>query len=203
MGSPLKSVGHLNTTGAPQVFVKTLLVAVRAAGALWGASAPGPPRPRGGPSAKPEGPRRPEGVGPVGPRTGRPACAGRAGRAALLPNARQGGAAPRPSRSWRGRTAWAASPNCNWRPSRRRRRQPRTRHSCPSPRPRAHPAARGRRPPRPSSSPARPRLSAGAFGFSAASRTLAARRVPGKCTPVAVVSSLPWSAGRPRSGVCS
>lgn len=171
------------------------LEGLRAPWGLWGVPAaalhlPRPAPPRGGPSAKPEGPRRPGGVGPegpVGPRAGRPACVGRAGRAALFPSARQGRAVPRPPRAWRGRVAWAASPSCSWPPSRRRRR--RTRHSCRSPRPPARPAGYVRRPPLQSSSPARPQLSAGAFGFSAVSRISAARRGPGKCAQVAVGSN--------------
>lgn len=138
----------------------------------------------------------------MGPRVGRPACVGRAGRAALFPSARRGWAALRPPhprlapKSWRGRAAWAAYPNCSWRPSRRRqRRPPRTRRSCPSPRPCARPAAHVHHLPRLSSLPARPQLSAGAFGFSVAFRISVARCGPGKCALVAVGSSPPWPSG--------
>lgn len=144
---------------------------------------------------KPEGPRRPAGWGPwASGLGGRPAWAA---RAALLPSARQGWAAPRPPWPWRGRAAWAAFPSCSQWPSQQRQPQRwlRTRRSCPSPQPRARPAGHVRHPPRPSSSPAHPQPSAGAFGFSVTYRSSATRRGLGKCAQVAVVSSVPWSPG--------
>ena len=156
-------------------------------------------RPRGGPwPAPPQG--RPQRIAGRAEAAGRGGARGPRGRAAGLRGPRGAGgaalqrpprrAAPRPPRPWRGRAAWAASLNDSWRPSRRRQRQPpRTRRSCPSPSPRARPAARVLRLPRPSSLPARPQLSAGAFDFSVAFRIWAARRGPGKCAPVTVGSS--------------
>lgn len=189
--------------GAPQTFVETLPAVVRTSRGLrvplrfegCPAAAAWAPRARSAPGAAPERSRKGRGSragwGPWAPGLGgQPAWAARGWRAALLPSARRGGAAPRPLWLWRGGEVWAASPSCSWRPS-RRRRLPRTRRSCLNHRSRAHPAAHVRRPLRRSSSPSRPQLSAGAFGFSAASRILAARRGLGKCVPAAVGSNLP------------
>lgn len=185
--------------GAPQMFVETLPVIVstsrglrvplRSEGCL--AAAVWAPGSRSAPGAAPERSRKGRGGRAGCPRAGRPACVGCAGLAGgAAPQRPPRRAAPRPLWLWRGREAWAASPNCSWRPS-RRWRLPRTRRSCLNHRPRALPAAHVRRPPRPSSSPYRPQLSAGVFGFSAVSRTLAARRGWGKCAPAVVGSNLP------------
>lgn len=155
------------------------------------------PAPGAAPARSRKGQGGQAGWGPWAPGLGgRPAWATLGGRR-CSPAPTEAGP-PAPLRPWRGRAAWAASRSCSWQPSRRRWRSQRTRRSCPSPWPGARPAGHARRPPRPSSSPARPQLSTDAFGFSAASRISDARRGLGKCAQVAVGSSLLWPPGARR-----